>query len=217
MTTINLSKKQTTNLSKSTLSGLSVLHFGVNWGKISRGGKVEKAGFFGKLFGASDRVVMGRSESVDLDTSVTVFQGNQEMSTVCFYNLRNSFIKHSGDDRVGDESKDDNDNETITMDFNQVPNNVDKVFLYVNSFLGQTFDEIPYVCVRVYEGTVNNSSNTLATFEVANDASFKGSKTILLGYVERKGVDWEFKTIGDSLKGFSRIEETVLKIKKGYL
>ena len=186
-------------------------------GELSRGGKVEKAGFFGKLFGASDRVVMGRSESVDLDTSVTVFQGNQEMSTVCFYNLRNSFIKHSGDDRVGDESKDDNDNETITMDFNQVPNNVDKVFLYVNSFLGQTFDEIPYVCVRVHEGTVNNSSNTLATFEVANDASFKGSKTILLGYVERKGVDWEFKTIGDSLKGFSRIEETVLKIKKGYL
>jgi len=204
--TINLSKNQTINLSKATSQGLTNLKFGVNWGMINK----KSGGIFG-LFSSST------SEAVDLDASVTAFSGNSPQHTISFRNLRNSYISHSGDDRVGDENADDNDNETITIDFKKVPSNVDKIFLYVNSFSGQKFDGIPYAGVRVYEGAVDNPSNVLAKFEIANDQTFKGSKTMVLGFVEKVANDWEFKTIGDSVPNVQRIEETVRTIQNRYI
>ncbi|AUR86276.1 TerD domain protein [Vibrio phage 1.084.O._10N.261.49.F5] len=204
--TINLSKNQTINLSKTVTQGLTNLKFGVNWGMINK----KSGGLFG-LFGTSS------AEAVDLDASVTAFSGNSPQHTISFQNLRNSYIVHSGDDRVGDESADDSDNETITIDFTKVPSNVDKIFLYVNSFSGQKFDEIPYAGVRVYEGQVDQPTNVLAKFEIANDSTFKGSKTMILGFVEKVNNDWEFKTIGDSVPNVQRINETVQVISQRYL
>ena len=202
---LNLTKNQTINLSKQASQGLTTLKFGVNWGKITT-----KSGGF---FGIGSRTV---KEDVDLDASATTFQSSGVLDTVYYGKLRNSFITHSGDDRVGDCSQDDSDNETITVDFTRVPNNVDRIYLYVNSFTGQTFDSLPYTGVRVYEGATNRPTNTIAKFEVANDSSFKGVKTMVLGYCEKVNGGWEFKSKGDAVRGISSIRETVAFIANNY-
>lgn len=199
---INLSKNETINLSKETSKDtLSKLNFGVNWGKIST------KGFLG--FGS-------KQKDVDLDASVSSFSHTGFLETVCFNKLRNSYINHSGDDLVGDSSFNDSDNETITIDFSKVPDNVERLFLYVNSFSGDTFDEIPYAGVRVYEGSVNDPSKVLAKFEINNDSGFKGSKTMILGMCEKVLGSWEFKTIGESVPNIQHIRETINFIKNKY-
>lgn len=199
---INLSKNETINLSKEiSKETLSKLNFGVNWGKI-----VTK-GFLG--FGS-------KQKDVDLDASVSIFSNTGFLETVSFWKLSNDYIKHSGDDLVGDSSFNDSDNETITIDFSKVPPNVERLFLYVNSFSGDTFDEIPYAGVRVYEGSVNDPSKVLAKFEIANDSAFKDSKTMILGMCESVSGSWEFKTIGESVPNTQHIRETVNFIKNKY-
>ena len=206
---INLSKKQTINLSKqSDKPSLEKVLFGLNWGMITTAGS---KGFFG--FGKSE----GTKKSVDLDASVTCFSSTgRKMDTIYFGKLSNSYIKHSGDDRVGDEDADDNDNETITVDLSKVPSEVAEMYFYMNSFSGEKFDEIPYAGLRIYEGVVDRPSNVMATFDVANDSSFKGSKTIIIGKLFRNEGEWDFEAIGDA-KPYSRINDTISDIQNNYL
>lgn len=208
---INLSKNQTINLSKQS-SNLSQVRFGINWGMKEVVGKKREGGLFG-FGGKVVETVVGK-QAVDLDASATVFSGANE-DTVYFGKLRNSFITHSGDDLVGDDEKDDDDNETITIDLSNVPNHVQEVYLYVNSFSGQKFNEIPYAGIRIYEGNVNNPTKVLAKFDLVNDSSFKDAKTIILGKLYKENGDWDFKAIGDTYN-VSRIEPTIAIIKQKY-
>lgn len=197
--TINLAKNQTINLSKASNS-LSQIRFGINWGmKESRG-----------LFG------FGKSKTaVDLDASATVFQGAR-VDTVSFMRLNNAFITHSGDDTVGDGERDDDDNETITINLSDAPNGDSEIYLYVNSYSGDKFDDIPYAGVRIYEGDVNKPEKVIAKFDLVRDNTFKGAKTVVLGklFKEANG-DWDFQAIGDAYD-VSRIEPTIQIINSKY-
>lgn len=208
---INLSKNEVLpiNLSKNgggTLVGSSI-NFGVNWGKIVEG---QTSGFFG--FGKKENLV-----DVDLDASVSCFDSNGNLvDTISYQKLQNQYIAHSGDDRSG--SSCDNDNETITINMDQIPRNVKSLVLYVNSFSGQSFDKIPNAGLRIYEGRVNaRNVEPIASFDVTNDNTFRGSRTMVLGKLERSGSDFMFKSIGDSLPSVSGISGTVTKIKQSYL
>ena len=197
--TINLAKNQTINLSKASNS-LSQIRFGINWGMKESGG----------LFG------FGKSKTaVDLDASATVFQGDAT-DTVSFMKLRNMFISHSGDDTVGDSEQDDDDNETITINLDDAPNSASEIYLYVNSYSGDKFDDIPYAGIRIYEGRVNNPEKVIAKFDLVRDNTFKGAKTVILGklFKEANG-DWDFQAIGDAYN-VSRIEPTIQIIKNKY-
>lgn len=209
---INLSKKQTINLSKQA-NNLTQIRFGVNWGMKEIKGIKKEGGFLG--FGGKPVETIIKKEAVDLDASATVFSGGNT-ETVSFMKLRNSFITHSGDDRVGDDEKDDDDNETITIDLTNVPNHVQEVYLYVNSYSGEKFDEIPYAGIRIYEGNVNNPSKVIAKFDLVNDDNFKGAKTIVLGKIFKEASgDWDFEAIGDTYD-VARIEPTINIIKSNY-
>lgn len=202
---INLTKKSKINLSKEA-NTLSKIHFGVNWGMKESNSK----GFLGSLFGSSSS-----KEAVDLDASITCFSG-PHIDTVYFARRSNMFLQHSGDDLTGDEEKDDEDNETITANLDRAPNHLEEFYLYVNSYSGERFDEIPYASVRIYEGNVNNPTNVIASFNLSHDESFKGAKTIILGKVYRDdNNNWQFEAIGDTYS-VHRIEPTVKIINNNY-
>lgn len=183
---IVLEKGQRINLEKSNGTKLQNVCVGVNWGAIV------KTGWLGNK----------KYEAVDLDASCATFDNNNKpLEIVYFGNLKskNSSIKHSGDDLTGDIGGDDGlDNEVITVDLSKLDSNVDKIAFVLNSFRGHDFKTIPFASIRIYEGTPIRVNEVFAKYDIANDASFAGSVSMVMGVFYKKNGEWKFKAIGES-------------------
>ena len=200
---INLEKGQRINLEKSNGNKLQNVCVGINWGAI------EKKGIFGT-----------KKEPVDLDGSCVVFdEKKNKIDSVNFRKLVSSdgAIKHSGDDLTGDLNGDDGlDNEVITLDLSRLSASASYVAFFVNSFKGQDFKDIPFASIRIYEGTPTRVSEEFARYDIANDATFAGNVTMVLGVFYKRNGDWKFNAIGAPIKD-KKIEETETTIQQNHL
>ena len=200
---INLEKGQRINLEKSNGSKLQNICVGVNWGAI------EKKGFFGT-----------KKEPVDLDASCAVFdEKKNHIDSVNFRKLISSdrAIKHSGDDLTGDLNGDDGlDNEVITLDFSQLTPAANYVAFFINSFRGQDFKDIPFASIRIYEGTPTKVSQEFARFDIANDASFAGNVSMVLGVFYKRNEEWKFSAVGVPTND-KKLEQTIVTIQQNHL
>jgi len=200
---INLEKGQRINLEKSNGSKLVNICVGVNWGAI------EKKGFFGT-----------KKEPVDLDASCAVYDDKKNhIDSVNFRKLISSdrAIKHSGDDLTGDLNGDDGlDNEVITLDFSQLTPSASYVAFFINSFRGQDFKDIPFASIRIYEGTPTRVTQEFARYDIANDASFAGNVSMVLGVFYKRNDEWKFNAVGVPTND-KKLEQTILTIQQNHL
>ncbi len=200
---INLEKGQRINLEKSNGSKLVNICVGVNWGAI------EKKGFFGT-----------KKEPVDLDASCAVYDDKKNhIDSVNFRKLISSdrAIKHSGDDLTGDLNGDDGlDNEVITLDFSQLTPSASYVAFFINSFRGQDFKDIPFASIRIYEGTPTRVTQEFARYDIANDASFAGNVSMVLGVFYKRNDEWKFNAVGVPTSD-KKLEQTILTIQQNHL
>lgn len=200
---ISLQKGQRISLEKDG-KGIEHLCVGVNWGAI------EKKGLFGGK----------KYEAVDLDASAGLFSANKERMDIVYFGQKKSkcgSVNHSGDDLVGDTGGDDGlDNEVITVDLTKVPSTVDQIVFVLNSFRGQDFGDIPYASIRIYEGTAGRVDNVVATFDIANDATFKGKVSMIMGKLYRHGAAWKFTSFGDATDD-KRLEQTLATVADRFL
>lgn len=200
---INLQKGQRINLEKENGTKLLNVCVGVNWGAI------EKKGFFST-----------KKEAVDLDASCAVYDENKnKIDVVSFRQLKSNdqAIRHSGDDLTGDLNGDDGfDNEVITVDFSRLNPNTNYVAFFINSFRGQDFKDIPFASIRIYEGTPTRVNEVFAKYDIANDATFAGSVSMVLGVFYKRNGEWKFNAIGEPTRD-RKLEETVLTIQQSYL
>lgn len=200
---INLEKGQRINLEKNNGTKLQNICVGINWGAI------EKKGLFGK-----------KKEAVDLDASCAIYDENKNhIDSVNFQKLisNDRAILHSGDDLTGDLNGDDGlDNEVITLDFSKLSPNASYVAFYVNSFRGQDFKDIPFASIRIYEGTPKRVTEEFARYDIANDATFSGKVSMVLGVFYKKNNDWKFNAIGVSTTD-RKLEETIITIQQDHL
>ncbi|MBU2712495.1 TerD family protein [Zooshikella harenae] len=200
---ISLTKGQRISLEKEAGKSLQQICVGVNWGAI------EKKGFFGT-----------KKVPVDLDASVGLYNDKKEpVDVVYFGQLRSKCgsIHHSGDDLTGDMDGDDGlDNEVVTISLQQVPHEVSAVAVVLNSFRKQDFAAIPFASIRLYEGTPSRVNNILATYDIANDPSFSGSVTMVLGILYKKDGDWKFKAVGEPTKD-QGLEQTIITVARSYI
>lgn len=201
---INLEKGQRINLEKSNGTKLNNICVGVNWGAI------ETKSLFGKV----------TKEAVDLDASCAIYDANKnEIDVVYFGNKRSDdgAIQHSGDDLTGDLDGDDGlDNEVIKMELSKLNPNASYVAFFINSFSGQDFKDIPFASIRIYEGTPTQVTEVFAKYDAANDKTFAGSVSMVLGVFYKKNNEWKFNAIGVPTTD-AVLEETVETIKKNYL
>jgi tellurium resistance protein TerZ len=199
---INLQKGQRISLEKDG-KGIEKLCVGVNWGAIKKKG----------LFGS-------KMEAVDLDASAGLFTEAKELADVVYFGQLRSkcgSVRHSGDDRVGDTQGDDGlDNEVMVIDLTQVPANIHQIVFILNSFRGQDFADIPFASIRIYEGSPQQVDNVLAKFDVANDASFKGNVSLILGKLYRYNDQWKFTSFGEATAD-KRLEQTLKTVANRYL
>jgi len=200
---INLEKGQRINLEKSNGSKLINICVGVNWGAI------EKKGLFGT-----------KKEAVDLDASCAVYDDKKNhIDSVNFKKLISAdrAIKHSGDDLTGDLNGDDGlDNEVITLDFSQLTPAANHVAFFINSFRGQDFKDIPFASIRIYEGTPTRVSQEFARYDIANDASFAGNVSMVLGVFYKRNDEWKFSAIGVPTND-KKLEQTIVTIQQNHL
>jgi tellurium resistance protein TerZ len=201
---INLKKNSSISLEKNGEDFKNVC-IGLDWGVI------KKKAFFGLL---------RENEAVDLDGSVTLFDAQKkEKETVYYRKLvsNDKAIRHSGDDRTGDSSADNKDNEIIYINLEKVSRDVETIVFYLNSFKQQDFSTIPYSKIRIIEGEHHNPNKVFASYDLSGDSSFKGSTSMVMAKMNRvAGNRWTFTAIGEAVAA-QDIAGTVKVIKEKYL
>ncbi|MFS1161897.1 TerD family protein [Aeromonas salmonicida] len=181
MGSVSLAKNQTVSLSKQSGSSLTNLHFGLGWDAAKKGG------FLSKIIGN------GGGE-IDLDASVvTLDASGKRLDTVWFRQKTSNCgaVKHSGDNLTGDG---DGDDEIIKVNLTKLPSNVEYLAFTVNSFRGQTFNEVDNAFCRV----LDQHDKELVKFELSEKGSHTG---IIIASLRRNGGQWDFTAHGHASKG----------------
>ncbi|NOU99642.1 TerD family protein [Paenibacillus planticolens] len=197
--TINLVKGQKIDLTKGN-AGLSKVVVGLGWDPAV----IEKKGFFG---------TKKTTVEIDCDASVILLDANgkltKEKNVVYFANLQSpdGSVVHSGDNRTGEGEGDD---ESISVNLNQVPADVSKIIFVVNIYdcvnRKQDFGLIQSAYIRI----VNDSNNQeLVKFNLTDN--YAGRTSLIVGEMYRHSGEWKFNAIGE---GYS--DTTIGQLVKRY-
>jgi len=179
---INLQKGQKISLSKESGGALSKVVMGLGWDA-----KKVPVSMLKGLFGG------GKSEdSIDLDASCVLFDDQNKVVDIIYFGQlksKDGSIVHTGDNRSG---AGDGDDEQIKVDLDKVPAHVKSLVFTVNSFSGQTFDEVENAYCRI----VDSSNNA----EVARyTLSSQGPHTAqIMAKVYRHNGEWKMHAIGEN-------------------
>lgn len=176
---VSLTKGSSISLAKQA-PGLSQISMGLGWDPA-------KSGLLGRLFG-------GGGKSIDLDASCLAFSGKRHVGTAYFgcLDILDGAIHHNGDNLTGDG---DGDDEVIDIDARRLPSDIDSLVLTVNSFRGQTFDEVDNAFCRIVD---RSNGRELARFTLAEKGRHTG---IVMVVLRRVGASWDMQAIGKVAHG----------------
>lgn len=177
---VNLQKGQKISLEKEAGGSLTKITMGLGWDAV------KSKGMFG--FGS-------KSADIDLDASCIMFdEANNPVDFVWFRQLKSKdgSIVHTGDNRTG---AGDGDDEQIVVDLSQIPANIKSLVFTVNSFTGQSFEQVQNAYCRII-----NASNQK---EVAKyDLSVQGSHTAqIMAKLYKHNSEWKMHAIGENGNG----------------
>lgn len=180
---ISLAKGQTVSLEKD--SGLSKVFMGCGWDPA----QPKKKGFFSGLLGG------GGSDEIDLDASVIVFDAaKKQIDVIWFQQLKSNdgSIQHSGDNLTGEGEGDD---EKIHVDLKALNSKAKYLVFTVNSFRGQTFDEVDNAFARLVDQDKNAEICRYTLTE-------KGQHTgVVMASMEKTSSGWQLTAHGTPTNG----------------
>ncbi|MFF1282113.1 TerD family protein [Streptomyces sp. NPDC058299] len=176
---VNLSKGQAISLEKQDGGTLTAVRMGLGWQAAKRRG----------LFGS-------RTRDIDLDASAVLFAGGEPMDVVFFRHLvsDDGSVRHTGDNRVGGAGQ-GGDDEAILVDLQRVPVHVDQIVFTVNSFTGQTFQEVQNAFCRLVDET---NGQELARYTLAGGGDYTAQ---IMAKVHRADAGWTMTAIGAPASG----------------
>ncbi|MFE4537210.1 TerD family protein [Streptomyces scopuliridis] len=176
---VNLAKGQQISLTKSGGGELTVVRMGLGW-------QAARKGFFARM----------TAREIDLDASALLFAGKEAVDVVFFQHLTSDdgSVRHTGDNRVGGAGQ-GGDDESIVVDLQRVPVHVDQIVFTVNSFTGQTFEEVDNAFCRLVDETNGQ--------ELARHTLTGGGKHTaqIMAKVYRSGGGWQMSAIGTPAEG----------------
>ena len=176
---VNLSKGQGISLEKSDGGTLTAVRMGLGWRAAPRRG----------LFGR-------RTREIDLDASAVLFADRQMTDVVFFQHLvsDDGSVRHTGDNLVGGVGQ-GGDDESILVDLQRVPVHVDQIVFTVNSFTGQTFEEVENAHCRLVDETTGQE---LARYTLDGGGPYTAQ---IMAKVHRAGNGWSMTAIGAPVQG----------------
>jgi tellurium resistance protein TerZ len=174
--TVNLAKGQQISLGKSDGGALSVVRMGLGWQAAPR------KGFLAKLI---------PREEIDLDASAVLFDDRQPVDVVFFQHLvsDDGSVRHAGDNLVGGVGQ-GGDDESIIVDLPRVPAHIDQIIFTVNSFTGQTFQQVQNAFCRLVDETTGQE---LARYTLTGGGAYTAQ---IMAKVHRSGTGWQMAAIG---------------------
>lgn len=175
---INLQKGQRIDLTKGNV-GLSEVRMGLGWAPVAVGRKI------------------------DLDASVILFDENKNVvDIVSFLKLRSNdgSVLHSGDNVTGEG---DGDDETISVSLQRVPAAVKSLIFVVNSFSGQSFNEVAEAYARLVD---TRNGTELAKITLTEKG---GQRSAILASVYRNGSEWKMAGISELAAGGRTAQDLV--------
>ncbi|MEV5686915.1 TerD family protein [Streptomyces sp. NPDC052164] len=177
---VNLTKGQQICLSKSDGGALSVVRMGLGWKSAPR------KGFLARL----------TAREIDLDASAVLFADKQPVDVVFFQHLvsDDGSVRHTGDNRVGGAGQ-GGDDESIVVDLQRVPVHIDQIVFTVNSFTGQTFEEVDNAFCRLLD---ESNGQELARYTLTGGGRHTAQ---IMAKVRRSGTGWEMAAIGSPADG----------------
>lgn len=181
---ISLSKGQKISLEKDR--GLSKVFMGCGWDPAQA---PAKKGFLSSIFGG------GGADEIDLDASVIVLDENKSaIDVVWFQQLKSKdgAIKHSGDNLTGEG---DGDDETIYVDLTALDARAKYLVFTVNSFRGQTFNEVDNAFARLVDDT---NQAEICRFTLTEKGQHTG---VVMASLEKTGAGWEMTAHGKPANG----------------
>ncbi|MEU2225693.1 TerD family protein [Streptomyces sp. NPDC018347] len=175
---VNLSKGQAISLEKKDGATLTAVRMGLGWQAAKRRG----------LFGS-------RTREIDLDASAVLFAGAEPEDVVFFRHLvsDDGSVRHTGDNLVGGVGQ--GDDEAILVDLQRVPAHIDQIVFTVNSFTGQTFQEVENAFCRLLDEATGQE---LARYTLAGGGEYTAQ---IMAKVHRAGSGWTMTAIGAPANG----------------
>lgn len=214
-TTVNLSKGERINLSKSAAEGLSSIMIGLGWdpaedGVITRDiTEVVHPGFLARLFGAQDHEVTrhietrtSRGADIDCDAWLALLQNGKlvNMEDVIYYAHKDMrfdgklVVHHHGDNLTGEGEGDD---EQITIDLKALPSKYDSIVIgvtiYQGASRGQSFGMINNTFIRVVD---ERDDFEICRFEQKEMAENPDAITFIAGKLYKDKGEWQFSATG---------------------
>jgi len=192
--TVDLSKGQRISLTKSGGGELTVVRMGLGWKSAPR------KGFLARL----------TAREIDLDASAILFAGTQPQDVVFFQHLTSDdgSVRHTGDNLVGGAG-DGGDDESIIVDLQRVPAHIDHIVFTVNSFTGQTFEEVENAFCRLIDETTGQE---LARYTLSGGGQHTAQ---IMAKVARAEAGWQMTAIGAATHG--RTFQDLLPVVAGHL
>ena len=188
---LSLVKGQKISLEKEGGAGLTRVAMGLGWDAVKSKGIL---GMFSK------------PKEIDLDASCVLFDAAKNIVDVVWFQQlasKDGSIRHSGDNRTG---AGDGDDETINVDLSKVPANVTSLVFTINSFTGQTFNEIENAFCRL----VNLANNQeIAKYTLSGGGSVTAQ---IMARLYRHNSEWKMAAIGEPANGqtFQQILPNIL-------
>lgn len=185
---ITLAKGQKLSLEKGG-QGLSKVMMGLGWDPVDTGPK--KKGFLGGLLGGSG----GGGGDIDLDASVIVMDDAKNTLDVVSYSKLESTdkaIRHGGDNLTG---QGDGDDEVIYVDLTALNPKAAFLVFTVNSFRGQTFDEVDNAFARLVDDT---NKSEICKYELTDKGSHTG---VVMASLAKTAEGWVMTAHGTPGRG----------------
>ncbi|MGY4877742.1 TerD family protein [Vreelandella aquamarina] len=182
---ISLSKGQTISLAKNNDSSLSNVFMGLGWDPV----KKKSGGLLSSLFGG------GGGGDIDLDASVILLDsGKQPVDTVSFGQLvsKDGAVRHGGDNLTG---AGDGDDEVIYVKLTELPANVMHLVFTVNSFRGQTFNEVENAFCRLVDEV---KKEELCRYTLTDQGSHTG---VIIASMTKTADGWSMTAHGKPCSG----------------
>ena len=178
---VSLSKGQVIDLNK-TKSGLQTVTMGLGWDAA------KPKGLLGRMFSR-------KSDAIDLDASCIVLDvARKALDIVWFRQLEglHGTIRHSGDNLTGDGEGDD---ESISVDLARLPQEAVTLAFTVNSFRGQTFDEVENAYCRLVDGS---DGKEICRYDLAGRGRHTG---VVMAVVVKVRGTWTLRAVGEPADG----------------
>ncbi|MFF4541635.1 TerD family protein [Streptomyces aureus] len=177
---VSLQKNQTVSLVKGGAPLLSLVQMGLGWEPAFRG------------------------KDIDLDASVIAYGPQRNHIDSCYFgklSIVNGAIRHSGDNLTGEGGGDD---EVITVDLGQLPQDVTGLVFTVNSFSGQKFTEVAKAYCRLIDAA---SGEELVRFDLTSAEPQTG--VMMAKLIKQFSGEWEMTALGTFVK--SRTVRSMVK------